>query len=233
VHQDSIDRWSLKNRGFLESPVWRDARWQVDGKMDKLIQEMDDTSKQLLSRYRKGDSRAADEIFERYVRRLIELARARLSTKLSRRVDPEDIVQSAYRSFFVRARDGDYVLERAGDLWRLLAAITVNKLHGQIERHFAQRRAVSREEDIGHPAHGTATDDPADVEPTADEAVAIAEQLELFMETLGHVERRVLELRLQGNTIEQIADDVDRSQRTVRRLLQRVQHALEQQLDAA
>ena len=103
---------------------------------------VDQTSKDLLVRYRAGDSRAANEIFDRYLRRLIELARKRISSKVARRIDPEDIVQSAYRSFFVHARDGDFVLQRANDLWRLLAGITLNKLHGQVERHTAQRREI-------------------------------------------------------------------------------------------
>src|SRR5262249_45888213 len=61
---------------------------------------------------------AASELFQRYAGRLIALARSRLSTKVSKRVDPEDVVQSAYRSFFAGARDGCYDLERGGDVWQ-------------------------------------------------------------------------------------------------------------------
>ena len=59
---------------------------------------------QLLERIREGDEQAATELFDRYVDRLIELARSRLSPKLARRLDPEDVVQSACRSFFRLAR---------------------------------------------------------------------------------------------------------------------------------
>jgi len=68
------------------------------------------TSKELLSRVRDGNSRAAGEIFDRYLRRLIELARQRISPKLARRIDPQDVVQSAYRSFFVHAKNEEYLL---------------------------------------------------------------------------------------------------------------------------
>ncbi|MCE9554054.1 MAG: helix-turn-helix domain-containing protein [Planctomycetes bacterium] len=193
---------------------------------------MDDpTSQELFARYRAGEDRAASEIFDRYVRRLIELARQRISSQLARRVDPEDIVQSAYRSFFIHARDGDFVLKRAGDLWRLLAGITLNKLHGQVERHTAGRRDIGRElrfeaGESEYPATLTAST----LEPTPDEAAALAEQLDLFMASLSTVERRVLELRLQGETIVQIGTAVGRSQRTVRRLLQQVQARLENEL---
>ncbi len=87
-----------------------------------------DESIELLSRVRQGDEQAASDLFDRYVERLIKLARSRLSAKLQRRVDPEDVVQSAYRSFFSHAQDGRYQLHKSGDLWRLLAAITVNKV---------------------------------------------------------------------------------------------------------
>ena len=52
----------------------------------------DDRSGDLLARWRAGDADAAAEIFRRYADRLIALARGRLSAKLARRIDPEDVV---------------------------------------------------------------------------------------------------------------------------------------------
>src|SRR3954470_23818895 len=92
------------------------------------------TSLILLERFRAGDDQAAAEIFDRYFERLTSLARSRLSTRLARRTDPEDIVLSVYRSFFVEAREGRYTLGRGGDLWRLLSSITRHKLLRQV-RH--------------------------------------------------------------------------------------------------
>ena len=88
-------------------------------------------TKQLLEELRRGDSAAAGKLHQRYLARLLQLVRQRLAGKLQRRVDPEDIVQSAYRTFFAHANQGDYVLQRGGDLWRLLAAIAINKLAPQ------------------------------------------------------------------------------------------------------
>src|SRR4051812_40067650 len=103
------------------------------------------TSLILLERYRRGDDRAADALFARYVERLTLLARSRLSSRLARRVDPEDVVMSVYRSFFVEARDGRFVLGRGGDLWRLLASMTRHKLSHQVRHQTAGRRSVERE----------------------------------------------------------------------------------------
>ena len=74
----------------------------------------------LLSRFRAGDPLAAEELHSRYVQRLMALARTRISRKLGRRVGPDDVVQSVFRSFFTKARDQQFVLEHSGDLWRLL-----------------------------------------------------------------------------------------------------------------
>src|SRR6202022_1988105 len=99
----------------------------------------------LVARWRAGDQQAAAELFQRYADRLIALARSRLSARLARTVDPEDVVHSAYRSFFADPRAGRYDLERGGDLWRLLVAITLHKLYHQVDRSKAAKRNVDRE----------------------------------------------------------------------------------------
>jgi RNA polymerase sigma-70 factor (ECF subfamily) len=184
-------------------------------------------SADLMLRWREGDQQAARELFSRYAERLLALARSRLSAKLARHLDPEDVVQSAYRSFFVGARDGRFVLERSGDLWRLLVAITVHKLQRQVERHAAGKRAVSLEfspDDenglFGLQALALAR------EPTPADAAALADTLEHALAGLQPEQRRVVELRLQGFRLEEIAAELHRSERTVRRVLEQVKRDL-------
>ena len=38
------------------------------------------------------------------------------------------------------------MIARSGDLWRLLAAITINKLRKQVERHTADKRSPAHEQ---------------------------------------------------------------------------------------
>ena len=67
---------------------------------------MPEDSRELLSRFQEGDAAAAEAIFARYANRLLALARSRLSSKLARRIDADDVVQSTFRSFFaVRGRE--------------------------------------------------------------------------------------------------------------------------------
>jgi RNA polymerase sigma factor (sigma-70 family) len=189
----------------------------------------DKLSAELLARWQAGEQQAAEELFARYSERLVALVQQRLSAKLGRRVDAEDIVLSAYRSFFVGAREGRFRVERGGDLWRVLAAIAVHKLQGQVERHTAGKRALDREGQPdgaaqldGVPAHVLAS------EPSPEAAAILADEVEFLMRHLGPLERIMLELRLQGCTFDEIASQTRRSERTVRRFLGRVKESLEQ-----
>lgn len=184
---------------------------------------MDDCSGDLLVRWRAGDQQAAAELVHRYTARLVALARSRMPAQLSRRVDPEDVVQSVYRSFFAGAADGNYDLSRGGDLWRLLVTITLHKLYHQVELNTAAKRALGRERDLG--ADGGADDLPAHLatrEPSPIEVVALTDELELLMRLQRPLERRILELRLQGHSLEEIAGQTERSLRTVCRVLEQI-----------
>jgi len=188
------------------------------------------TGLDLLERWKTGDEAAAAEIFERYLSRLTALARTRLSPKLARRVDPEDIVQSAYRSFFRHAKDDRYVLQKSGDLWRLLAAIVMNKLHGQVEYHKAKKRSISVEESMmlggGDNSRPMINPEAFVNAPTTDEMLGITEELEQVMAKLPDNYRRILELYLQGYEVTEIADDIERSERTVRRAIENIRNML-------
>jgi RNA polymerase sigma factor (sigma-70 family) len=186
-----------------------------------------DDSLDLLARWREGDQQAADILFHRYANRLIALARSRLSDKLSHRIDPEDVVQSAYRSFFRQAQAGRYDAKRGGDLWRLLLTITLHKLQHQVRGLLTQKRSATRDQDFGF-EDGRA--DQAQIfarEPSPIEAVALTEQVEQVMRGLDPEERRMLELRLQGFNFDEIATETQCGERTVRRFFTRLKANLE------
>lgn len=185
-----------------------------------------DPSAELLARWRAGDPQAADELFGRYTARLIALARRRLSAKLARRLDPEDVVQSAYRGFCAAARADGVVLRRSGDLWRLLASITLHKLQHQVRRHQADKRSIERERGFGGESSLGAI--VAARGPTPDEAAGLAEEVEFLMRGLKPLARRMVELRLRGYRIEEIAAETERSERWVRRVLDQVKDQLDQ-----
>ncbi|WP_254508110.1 sigma-70 family RNA polymerase sigma factor [Anatilimnocola floriformis] len=177
---------------------------------------------QLFARCLAGDSLAETQLFERYVVRLTMLARSRLSQRLASRVDPEDIVLSAYRSFFLAARENRFDLRHSGDLWRLLVKITLAKVCDQSERHQAQRRDVAREQ--------TAPDDletrqpwlvALSRDPSPAEVAQAIETMEQLLAALPPVAGQIVQLRLQGYRQDEIAGELGCAERTVRRWLER------------
>jgi RNA polymerase sigma-70 factor, ECF subfamily len=167
------------------------------------------------------------ELFRRYANGLIALARSRLSPKLARRLDPEDVVHSAYRSFFAAVREGRYEIQRGGDLWQLLVTITLHKVQHQVRLQTAGKRAVQREQHFGSEdsllgMHAALLAR----EPSPMAALVLAEQLEQLMGLLNPLQRRMLELRLQGHNLKEIAAATQRSQAMVRRALDRVKEQL-------
>ncbi len=187
----------------------------------------DTPSAELLARYRgRHDEAAAEELFRRYSGRLTALARSRLSSALARRVDAEDVVQSAYRSFFLLARAGDVVLRENGDLWRLLVRITLRKVYRSARRHRADCRSVGRE----HPRADETEALALSREPTPADAAVLIDELRAALAPLDALQRRTVEMRLQGHEVEAIAAEVGRSARTVRRTLAAFGAELERRL---
>jgi RNA polymerase sigma-70 factor (ECF subfamily) len=184
-------------------------------------------SADLVARWRNGDEQAAEEMFRRHQGELLALVKRRLSAKLVSRMDAEDVIQSAYRSFFTGVRAGRYVLTRSGDLWRLLVAITLHKLSNQVRHHRAARRSVELEQRFaGENSLAALQADAAVAGSSAAEALAMAEEFEQVLRPLKPAHRRMVELRLQGYRIEEIATATDRSQRLVRLVLEQVKSEL-------
>ena len=180
---------------------------------------------ELMVRLRDGNEFAAAEVFNRFVYRLIALARSQFDTWIRHRADPEDVVQSVYRSFFTRCAHGQFRLADWDSLWGLLAVITLRKCVNRVEYMRAARRDVLREV---HPwADGPlAIAEAVARDPGPSEAAALTETIEVLMRRLPPRDSQILSLHLQGYEIPEIAEQVGRSQRTVRRALDRAHNEL-------
>jgi RNA polymerase sigma factor (sigma-70 family) len=168
---------------------------------------------------------AAQAVFERFTRRLIGLARTQLDAQFRHKIDLEDVVQSVYKSFFIRYGEGALAAEGWDGLWGLLTCITVRKCADRVRYHRAERRDLARE------ASARADAEPwreaVGREPTPDEAAVLAETVEGLLRGLNDDERSVVELSLQGYSTQEIGDTLGRAERSVRRLRERVRKQLE------
>ncbi len=181
----------------------------------------------LIAQARCGDEEAAAQIVEQYTAALVAVARRQIGPKLGRRVDPEDVVQSTYRSLFVRMQRGEYDLGNAKELWRLLVSMTLNKVRNQASHHQAQRRNLAAERSVLASDQTPSADQlAASDEPGPEEAAILVDEVQSFLETLAERERSIVELRLQGLSSSEIAAETGWSERSVRRILEQVHNQL-------
>jgi RNA polymerase sigma factor (sigma-70 family) len=179
-----------------------------------------------------GDNQVAAEFWNRYGGRLHRLAQKNLAGRLQQRLGPEDVVQSVCRTFFRRIKAGEFKFDDSDSLWRLLCAITLTKIRLNVRFHLRQKRGVDQEQSIEAasdysraPMHQLRAH-----EPSADELVEFEEQLENLLSGLDIEEQQMVELKLQHCTNHEIAQHLGCSERTVRRILKRIQSRLRQML---
>lgn len=191
----------------------------------ELTSDMNDSAGDFIPRLRAKNTDAAEALFARYAEQLARLAERQLSACVARRVDGEDVVQSVFRTFFVRIERGEFQIDSSDQLWKLLVQITLRKACEQGRLHTAAMRDGRLEEDssvvmsalIARP-------------PEAAEAQSLNDEIDRAIGNLPTQQhphyRRLLELRLAGHSNEDIAEELSISRRTVERMLSRLQGCL-------
>jgi RNA polymerase sigma factor (sigma-70 family) len=165
---------------------------------------------------------------ERFSEQLIRMARKHLGARLENKVDPEDVVQSAYKSLLLRYGKDGLITEGWQGLWGLLTTITIRKCADRARYHQAERRDVRRE--VAAPTPDLAPWTVAvSREPTPEHAVMLSEVMEDLFSRLENDERKMIELSLQGFSTQEISEQTGRAERSVRRLRERVRKFLERQ----
>jgi DNA-directed RNA polymerase specialized sigma24 family protein len=181
----------------------------------------------LLRRLQEGRTDASTELYLRYAQRLMALATAQTSSDLIRRVDPEDIVQSVFRTFFRRAALGQYTVPEGEELWKLLLVIALNKIRATAAYHRAGKRDVKRT--FGGEAYDLAIQLEAGHDETALTALRLV--IESLLHDLPGSHRKMTEMRIEGHEVNEIATAVQRSKRSVERELQEFRRRLHALID--
>ena len=180
----------------------------------------------LISRVRAGDDAAAEAVFMKYAEQLARLAEQNLSQRVARRVDGADVVQSVFRTFFVRAERGEFQISSSAELWKLLVQITLNKARQQGRRNSAGLRDVRRETNES----GLLPAIPDD-QPSPEEALILNEVIEQALGKLPESQRpayqKLIELKLADYSNDEIADQLGIVRRTVERMLSRLKGVFE------
>ena len=185
------------------------------------------SDRSLLQRFRAGSQDAATQLYARYAHRLRGLAQAQCSPDLARRVEADEIVQSVFGSFFRAAREGYYDLPAGEELWKLFLIIALNKIRARGAYHRAARRDLRRS--VGGEWIETT---PEAVAQTDDAACAWLQlTVDDALEHLPEQHRQIVQLRMEGHGVAEIAEQTGRSKRTTERLLQESRRRLAELLD--
>ncbi|MEM7312678.1 MAG: ECF-type sigma factor [Planctomycetota bacterium] len=172
------------------------------------------------------DDQAADRLWQRYFKKLINEARKSLGDAPRRIADEEDVAISVFQALCIGASTGKFVeLKDRDDLWKLLVVITRYKSADQVRHQAADKRGGTRVRGdslvaaiTGDDSNGF--DEIMGGEPTPELLVALQDQKEQLMGGLTDAgQRQVVQLRLQGYSNDEIADSMKVSVRTVERKL--------------
>jgi DNA-directed RNA polymerase specialized sigma24 family protein len=174
-----------------------------------------------------GEAVAAQQLWDRYSARLLELARVHLQIAPEGAVDEEDIAQCVFNSVCRGAAAGRFTqLTNRDDLWWLLLAITRQKVVDHVRRETSAKRGggrVIREVDLAanfKAAPLPTLDQLVGQQPTADFLTELDEQHQRLLALLrDDLLRQIALYRIEGYSVREIAAKLDISVRSVERKL--------------
>ncbi len=181
------------------------------------------STRDFLKALQAGDPTVEEQVYNKYAPRLLHVAQQHLSKKLASRLDPEDVVQSVFRTFFRRQAEGTFQIDNSAQLWKLLVKITVRKTCAKARHHTADKREVGKEVPIDGGADGFQHSEEG---PGPEDVAVLLDLIEAMFEGLQEVYARVLEMRLGGYSAAEIADELGVARQTVYRALDRLQTKL-------
>lgn len=170
---------------------------------------------------RRGDQAAQTQLWTHYFGRIVRLARSRMFTLQGAVYDEEDAAVSAMRSVF-RGLQGERFPELHGrhNLWRIVVVITKRKLRAQWRRENAVRRSPGSAEPG---ADELSIEEVISDEPTPDFVAEMMDETERLLERLGDDKlRRIMVMRMDGLTNDEISARLGCTTRTVERKMERI-----------
>lgn len=188
---------------------------------------------------RQGEESAAGKVWGRYFQKLVRLAQGHLRNAEKRVEDEEDVALSVLQSLCVgAAADRFQQIDNREELWVLLATMTHRKCVNRIRRNVAQKRGggkVVGEADLAKQSDSSqfGLNDFESSAPTAETLAILQEDYEQLMQTLRNDEMRTIAtLKMDGHSTLEIAEQVELSERSVRRKLNLIRDTWIQEVDS-
>ncbi len=193
----------------------------------------DPTSTQaLLQRVQTGDKEALNELYNRYLMRVLAAVRARLGVELRGKLESWDVVQDALLASLKNVQSFNQTSEGAFLNW--LAKVVENRIRDQFDYFRAEKRDHRLEKPLAGPRSAESSV-PLDVPerscvPTPSQVLILSEdlaRLEKAMDQLPEESRElIVAVKIEGRTYDEIAQASAKSPDAVRMQVKRALLAL-------
>ena len=172
-----------------------------------------------------GNEQAAEELWRHISTRLHEFALQKLDLQTRRRYDEDDAAISAFHSLCRGLTAGRIQAENRDALWGLLAVITSRKISAQRRYLNRQKRGGGAERgESGFAEFGDAGINAVDGhQPSPDLLAEVSESCSQLLAALpDNTMKQIVLLKFQGATNGDAADELNCTQRTIERKLERI-----------
>jgi len=221
---------------------------------ESVLSDSDDEVSSWIRQVRDGDEEAARHLWEHYSDQIVDVARRTMKHSSRRIHDEEDVAVESFKHLFAGIRDGQFnELERREQLWRLLMVITSRKAAAMMESNKRQKRGGGEVRGdsavLGEDEEGPTEDDDR-VEPDSsierdgfdklpsdgagpDIPAMVADETQSLLDSLpDSTAKRIVLLRLEGYTQEEIAAELKCNVRTVERRLKQIRELWQRKVDS-
>ncbi len=183
----------------------------------------------LIARVKEGDEAAIGRLIDRFGPEVRMMVRRRLPARLRSQFDTVDFTQVVWQSVIADCRERSEAFRDPRHLLGFLAGVVHNKV-----AHEYRRRTRTRKYDIGReePLYVRRGDRvvprelPAD-DPTPSEAVQAGDRMDQLTAGRSPTEVRIIELRREGLTIDEVAARLELHEKAVRRVINSLRARLE------
>jgi len=176
----------------------------------------------LMRRLREGSEDPARILFDRYGRHIRRVVRRKLNKKIRSKFDSDDFTQAVWASFFAKA-PSKYAFDSPEELIAFLASIAQHKVVDAFrQRVLTEKYNIDREHSLDS---STVYRDgyPASRAPTPSQVASAHEQWDMLVDGQPAHYRGILDMLRQGHTHIEIAETLGLNEKTVRRLIQKLE----------
>lgn len=176
-----------------------------------------DSIAHIVAEIQQGSVESAERLYREFQPLVLRVIRRHLSRDMRRVSDSLDFSQIVWKTLFEHASRMPH-FEDPQVVAAYIARVATNKVRGEMRAQLSLKRDVRRTPD----ALSSKLWSIQSRDPTPSQSVMAKERLDTLCAGLDSMQRQMIEQRIQGLNIDEIAHNLGISERTVRRVLKRI-----------